>query len=590
MEHETPSIHSPENNVDDNRRFLGVSSVAALIAMLAALIMVTGVTLTPIRTEPATTATTPAADTGRDDPAARVSSPDPAPVLDEVPAMVVASTAPGPFNDGSYTVGTDIQPGTYINAGATPCTFRIDTVFSDVAIIPTQTASRTSANQSVVTLTPNDIKFVSTGCGTWDPAISRTTFMTGEISDGDHLLGVDMAAGVWHTDGGPGCGWQRRNGYEESLLDNRIIAQGAATGPTDVEIPDTDFGFTTTGCGAWTATISNARAGRAFDEASTIQGGAAGHGVPLTAPASARTRTKGDGTALLDIDFADPFAVTDNGITYAFSTNSFFGNVPVVASGTGTQVTPMPDALPSSNLPAWTQPGSVWAPAVAKIGGRWVMWYTTRHTASGRQCISSASASNPAGPYVDTSAAPMICDLAGGGSIDPSPVKADDGSMWLIWKNDGNCCGMPTSIYSQKLSADGLTVVGSTANLITNSLAWEGDVVEGATMTFAGGQYQMLYSANHWDTTRYAIGHAVCASITGPCVKDPTPWLASNPSFDGPGGPEFVNDSANNWTGRVVYHAYNPGQAAATNPRLLREDSLTVDNGNLTRVESNIRS
>jgi len=47
MEHETPSIHSPENNVDDNRRFLGVSSVAALIAMLAALIMVTGVTLTP---------------------------------------------------------------------------------------------------------------------------------------------------------------------------------------------------------------------------------------------------------------------------------------------------------------------------------------------------------------------------------------------------------------------------------------------------------------------------------------------------------------------------------------------------------------
>ena len=41
-------------------------------------------------------------------------------------------------------------------------------------------------------------------------------------------------------------------------------------------------------------------------------------------------------------------------------------------------------------------------------------------------------------------------------------------------------------------------------------------------MIAVDGEYHLFYSANRWDTEAYAVGHAVCESVAGPCVKDPS--------------------------------------------------------------------
>ena len=86
------------------------------------------------------------------------------------------------------------------------------------------------------------------------------------------------------------------------------------------------------------------------------------------------------------------------------------------------------DALPT--LPSWAEKGETWAPSVAFNGIGFVMYYTATEASTGDQCIGVATSATPLGPYVDTSAAPVVCQNGNdagrtvdngnyGGSIDP---------------------------------------------------------------------------------------------------------------------------------------------------------------------------
>ena len=81
-----------------------------------------------------------------------------------------------------------------------------------------------------------------------------------------------------------------------------------------------------------------------------------------------------------------------------------------------------------SQLGAWALPGKTWAPEVISVGDGYVMFYTAADQASGRQCIGRAAAAAPEGPFVDDAAVPFVCQPDLGGSIDPNPVRAPDGT------------------------------------------------------------------------------------------------------------------------------------------------------------------
>lgn len=239
-------------------------------------------------------------------------------------------------------------------------------------------------------------------------------------------------------------------------------------------------------------------------------------------------------------DFPDPFLLPVGSRTLAFATNHGDTNVQVAISADLKDWRRLPDALPM--LPAWARRGFTWAPEVIAVDGGYVLYFTARDARSGLQCIGAATAVDPRGPYTPQGAAPLVCDTARGGSIDPSPFRDADGRLYLYVKNDGNHprFNLPTEIVAQPLSADGLALTGTPVALVRNDADWEGRVVEAPTMIRRGRAYVLLFSANDYGWPRaatlspYAIGWARCAGPMGPCSDAPgNPLLASRDTAAG---------------------------------------------------------
>ncbi len=246
-------------------------------------------------------------------------------------------------------------------------------------------------------------------------------------------------------------------------------------------------------------------------------------------------------------DFPDPFVILVDGRYYAYATQSGSTNLQAMSSTDLVDWTSPSEALPV--LPGWARRGATWAPGVLSREDRWVLYYTARHRASGRQCISTAVADRPEGPFVDTSSEPFICQLDRGGSIDASPFVDEDGTAYLYWKSDDNALHRSTSLWGQQLAPDGLSLVGPTLQ-VEQDQPWESPLIEGPAMvkdraSGAAGAYHLFYGGNWWESASAAIGYAVCETALGPCQKATTagPWMASSSALAGPGGPAFFTDA-----------------------------------------------
>ena len=264
--------------------------------------------------------------------------------------------------------------------------------------------------------------------------------------------------------------------------------------------------------------------------------------VPSTGPVFAR-------------DFPDPDVITVGGAYWAYSTGSAGRNIQVIASPDLVRWVGPIDALPT--LPAWAVAGMTWAPGVVQVAGGFVMYYTVHDGSSGRQCLSVATSTSPAGPFVDQSQGPFVCQLADGGSIDPSVFVAPDGRMYLVWKSDDNAIGKPPVLWSQLLSANGLALVGSPSPLLTQTAAWQVPTIEGPAMFALNGRYYLFYGANLWNTSSSGIGYAVCAGPSGPCTEQSLsgPWFGTYGSLVGPAGPAPFHDAFGGT--HLAFHGWN---------------------------------
>jgi beta-xylosidase len=228
-----------------------------------------------------------------------------------------------------------------------------------------------------------------------------------------------------------------------------------------------------------------------------------------------------------------------------FGTTDWQANVPTAISTDGVHWTQAPDSLP--DLPKWAAPSisMTWAPAAQRTAERWVLYYSTEERASGLECIGRAVSSSPAGPYHDLTSSPMLCQRNLGGSIDPSVVKALDGSTYLVWKSNGNATHVPDSIWSQQLTSDGLSVRGEPHRLIGDDASWELGTVEAPAMVAASaGGYWLFYAGGDWSRpNQYSTGLAYCSTPTGPCQETSTkPILTTTPDDISPGGLDTFTD------------------------------------------------
>jgi beta-xylosidase len=321
----------------------------------------------------------------------------------------------------------------------------------------------------------------------------------------------------------------------------------AATAPSAPAATMTDTTTTATSDATVVATDVPAAATTAQEPAATATGG---------------PREAGEGefvNPVINQDFPDPDVLKVGDTYYAYATNTGLVDVQVAKSTDLVHWRMLPDAVGA--LPGWARPGLTWAPDVslAADGTTFVMYFTARDKASDKQCIGVATSDNPEGPFKSDTEGPIICQPDLGGSIDPSTFVDEDGKRYVLWKNDGNCCGKPTWLYIQPVADDGLTLQGEPTQLIRNDRVWEGPLVEAPTLWKHGGKYYLFYSANRYSDHTYAVGYAVADAVLGPYTKPSRrPLLQTDIKTGGalgPGGQDIVLDKDGEpW---FVYHSWN---------------------------------
>jgi hypothetical protein len=284
-----------------------------------------------------------------------------------------------------------------------------------------------------------------------------------------------------------------------------------------------------------------------------------------TVPSSTRSVLKYK-NPVIGSDFPDPDIVYTGNHYVAVSTGSNGMNVPTAVSTDLSKWKLVGDALPV--LPPWSVASwrYVWAPDLVKVGTHWDLWFTARDVATGRQCIGWMTSDSARGPFHGGSQVPTVCQSQLGGSIDPSVFVDSRGDRWLLWKNDGNCCGLESRIWSQRLGADGTTVVGAATPILSYSGGWESSgvstssTIENPSMVQVGNTLHLFFSGNGYDGSNYAVGHAICTTPVGPCgLPSEVPILSSYGSVVGTGGEAIFRDNHG-----ALWMAY----AAWTSPRV----------------------
>jgi hypothetical protein len=283
------------------------------------------------------------------------------------------------------------------------------------------------------------------------------------------------------------------------------------------------------------------------------------------------------GSPAFDGDAPDPDVVRDGGDYYAFTTGTVLGNhlqALVDTSGspesgwrsyTGTSFGST--ALPPT-VPSWETPNTQTSPGVFYWGGQWIMYYDAAQydyaAGTGNNCLAVASTptlttTDPV--FTDNPPIPFLCQPQFGGAIDPSPfIDPVTGNAYLVWKSNDGGSSQPANLWSQQLSATGLSLVGSPHLLLTQDTAtfpWE-TTVENPDMVDVGGTYFLLFSTGQWNSSSYSETYAECAGPTGPCIQSQSaPLLANTATAAGPGGGSLFQDAAGNWY--LGYAAWHPG-------------------------------
>jgi xylan 1,4-beta-xylosidase len=259
-------------------------------------------------------------------------------------------------------------------------------------------------------------------------------------------------------------------------------------------------------------------------------------------------------------DLPDPSIIRVGASTFfaTATTSEWLAAFPILTSTDLVNWRIVTSVFPSAP-PAWAE-GSFWAPELHHDTANgtatpFIVFYTARKR-NGPLCVAAATAASPTGPWLDRG--PLVCQADG--SIDPCAIRDENGDMVLVWKEDGNSQGRPTTIWAQRLDLATWTVVGNATALFANDPAsWEGGVVEAPFVMRRHGFFYLFFAANGCcgRGCSYAMGVARSASVWGAWTKLATPLLATNEHFACPGHGTVVTLADDRTF--VLYHAFSAG-------------------------------
>jgi hypothetical protein len=275
---------------------------------------------------------------------------------------------------------------------------------------------------------------------------------------------------------------------------------------------------------------------------------------------------------------ADPDVVRFGKTYYAYTTGTSWGNhIGVLRSSSPAKgfrtITGKPygsSAFPSiphtRSIRPWQRNSTQNAPGVFERGGRFIMYYTAQTVSGhgGHYCLSRATATHPAGPFVDRSNGPWLCMDAKGGVIDPSPFVDARGRVWLYYKTYDlvERGPQPARIWVVRLSGNGMKRVSPPTQVLSQSaMSSPYETVENPQMLLVRNTHVLLYSRGQWDSRDYRQGYAICSRPTGGCHEAKPAFLRSYGRVRGPGGGTiFTSPSGRRF---LAYHGWR-GAAPCT--------------------------
>lgn len=153
------------------------------------------------------------------------------------------------FGNGTFIVGTDIQPGTYRTRTASYGYYYVRLSGFSGAFGEIIANANTNA-PAIITISASDKGFESTRCGTWTQDLSAITSSQTSFGDGMYIVGTDIQPGTYRSSGTEGCYYARLRGFTGSFGD--IVSNNNTDTSAIVTIASSDEGFIATRCGTWT--------------------------------------------------------------------------------------------------------------------------------------------------------------------------------------------------------------------------------------------------------------------------------------------------------------------------------------------------
>lgn len=253
---------------------------------------------------------------------------------------------------------------------------------------------------------------------------------------------------------------------------------------------------------------------------------------------------------VLGLDFPDPAVVTTPGGLVAYATGD---RVPHAWSRRSDGPWRRGPAL-LSHRPSWSRDGGVWAVDVARVGGRWLLYYATPVRGMGEhgRCIGVARSASPRGPFRPVGRSPLVCPAYAGvptaqdpllprdptlpraGVIDPSWYRDADGSSYLLYKTDR----VPSSLRVVPLARDGQSV---RRGAISVELLRSEGVLENPVLTRRAEGYVLLVSAGDWTRCGYSTWWLRSPALLDWSAPETGVLLdAATTGLCGPGGADLV--------------------------------------------------
>lgn len=180
-------------------------------------------------------------------------------------------------------------------------------------------------------------------------------------------------------------------------------------------------------------------------------------------------------------------------------------------------------------------------------------------------CVGVAVSATVRGPY-RAHADPFVCHLDLGGSIDAAGHYHPDGSLYVVYKIDGNnrgnggSCnnGIPpiksTPLMLQKVAANGHVKIGAEVQILDRDDG-DGPLVEAPSLIHVRGVWFLFFSSGCYAETTYDLSYATATSVTGPYTKARAPvaplLVTGTNGLRAPGSASVARDGS-----KMLFHAF----------------------------------